>query len=133
MSVGSSVSPTPRQVAVPPTMPVPGQVTPHSAWTHLDTAVGRLLLTTDGASLTGVWFERHRDGGDHRPSALQRAGVREDDHPVLAAARSQLEEYFARERRGVDPPLASAGAGVPPRGWGGLRRTPPRAPPPPRP
>jgi methylated-DNA-[protein]-cysteine S-methyltransferase len=120
MSVGSSVSPTPRQVAVPPTMPVPGQVTPHSAWTHLDTAVGRLLLTTDGASLTGVWFERHRDGGDHRPSALQRAGVREDDHPVLAAARSQLEEYFARERREFDLPLASAGTVFQRRVWTAL-------------
>jgi methylated-DNA-[protein]-cysteine S-methyltransferase len=118
MSAGSSVSPTPMQVGVPPTMP--GRDTVHAAWTHLDTAVGRLLLTTDGAALTGVWFERHRDGDDDRPSALQRAGVREDDHPVLAAARTQLEEYFDRERREFDLPLASAGTVFQRRVWTAL-------------
>ena len=33
-----------------------------TAWTLCHTPVGELLLTTDGAALTGVFFERHRGG-----------------------------------------------------------------------
>jgi methylated-DNA-[protein]-cysteine S-methyltransferase len=116
MSASSSVSPTPSQA----TAPRSGQATAQTAWTHLDTAVGRLLLTADGAALTGVWFERHRDGGDDRPSAFQRAGTRDDDHPVLATARAQLEEYFARERREFDLPLAPVGTVFQRRVWTAL-------------
>ena len=35
---------------------------------------GPLLLTTDGAALTAVYFERHRDGADGRPAAARRTG-----------------------------------------------------------
>jgi methylated-DNA-[protein]-cysteine S-methyltransferase len=124
MSAGSSVSPTPLQVGAPPTMPAAGHGTVHAAWTHLDTAVGRLLLTTDGAALTGIWFERHRDGDDQRPSVLQRAGRREDDHSVLTVARTQLMEYFDRERREFDLPLASAGTAFQRRVWAALLEIP---------
>src|SRR4029079_9712659 len=99
MSAGSPVCPTALPTTSPANAPVTalangaatdpsaGQPAVRTAWTYLDTAVGRLLLTTDGAALTGVWFERHRDGGDDRPSALQRAGAQDADHTVLAAAR----------------------------------------------
>ena len=124
MSVGSSVSPTNLPTTEPPAGPATslatGEPAVRAVWAHLDTAVGRLLLTTDGAALTGVWFERHRDGGDDRPSALQRAGAQDADHPVLAAARTQLEEYFARERRVFDLPLASAGTAFQRRVWTAL-------------
>ena len=112
MSPGSSLpsitSPTTRPVTLDP------------AWTHLDTPVGQLLLTTDGEALTGVWFERHRDGGDARPSAAARAAARDDDHPLLAVARTQLGEYFARERRVFDLPLALAGTVFQRRVWDAL-------------
>ncbi len=112
MSPGSSLpsitSPTTPHVTLPP------------AWTHLDTPVGRLLLTTDGAALTGIWFERHRDGDDARPSAASRTAARDDDHPVLVAARTQLGEYFARERRVFDLPLAPAGTAFQTRVWNAL-------------
>jgi methylated-DNA-[protein]-cysteine S-methyltransferase len=111
MSAGSSVSPT--------RLPRPAHPA-RAAWTQLETPVGPLLLTTDGGALTGVWFERHRDGGDDRPSAAQRAGTREDDQPVLAAARAQFEEYFARERRVFDLPLAPAGTAFQTRVWNAL-------------
>src|SRR5690349_21410700 len=103
MSAGSTVSPTTLPTSssanAPGTAlakgaatgPSAGEPAVRAAWTHLDTTVGRLLLTTDGAALTGVWFERHRDGGDDRPAALQRAGAQDADHAVLAAARTQLE------------------------------------------
>ncbi len=82
---------------------------PLAAWTLLGTPVGELLLATDGEALTAVYFERHRDGGDQRPGAV-RGAARADDHPVLAAARTQLGEYFARERRVFDLPVAPAGS-----------------------
>ena len=93
---------------------------PLAAWTLLDTPVGELLLTTDGAALTAVYFERHRDGGDGRPTAAVRAAARADDHPVLAAARTQLGEYFARERRVFDLPVAPAGTAFQRRVWAAL-------------
>jgi methylated-DNA-[protein]-cysteine S-methyltransferase len=116
MSAGSSVSPTSLHAAVHAAV----QPAVHAAWSHLETPVGRLLLTTDGAALSGVWFERHRDGDDDRPSTAQRAGTRDDDHPVLAAARTQLGEYFARERRAFDLSLAPAGTAFQRRVWTAL-------------
>lgn len=90
------------------------------AWTMLRTPVGELLVTTDGSAVTGVWFERHRDGIDARPSTARGAGPRADDHPVLAPARAQLEEYFAGERRTFDLPLAPAGTRFQQRVWAAL-------------
>jgi methylated-DNA-[protein]-cysteine S-methyltransferase len=91
-----------------------------AAWTLLGTPVGELLLTTDGAALTAVYFERHRGGGDERPTAALRAGARDDDQPVLAAARSQLGEYFTRERRAFDLPVAPTGTVFQRRVWTAL-------------
>ena len=116
MSPGPSSSTVVVQAAVHPG----GQ----AAWTHLDTPVGQLLLTTDGTALTGIWFERHRDGDDARPSAALRAATRDDEHPVLAAARGQLGEYFARERRVFDLPLAPAGTAFQRRVWDALLEIP---------
>jgi methylated-DNA-[protein]-cysteine S-methyltransferase len=90
----------------------------------MPTPVGELLLTTDGQALTGVWFERHRDGGDARPAALVGSGRRDDGHPVLAAARGQLGEYFSRERRGFDLPLAASGSAFQHRVWAALLEIP---------
>jgi methylated-DNA-[protein]-cysteine S-methyltransferase len=121
MSPGSPSAATRVDAAPLEATPVPGQ---HAAWTHLDTPVGQLLLTTDGAALTGVWFERHRDGDDGRPSAALRAAARDDGHPVLVAARTQLGEYFARERRAFDLPLAPAGTAFQHRVWDALLEIP---------
>jgi methylated-DNA-[protein]-cysteine S-methyltransferase len=99
-----------------------------AAWSTLATPVGDLLLTAQGNGLTGVWFERHRDGGDTRPAALAAAAGEgagpDDDHPVLAAARTQLAEYFARERREFDLPLAPTGTAFQRRVWDALRAVP---------
>jgi methylated-DNA-[protein]-cysteine S-methyltransferase len=91
-----------------------------AAWSLLGTPVGELLLTTDGVALTALYFERHKGGDDGRPSAALRAAARHDDHPVLAAARTQLEEYFARERRVFDLPVAPVGTAFQRRVWTAL-------------
>lgn len=89
-------------------------------WSLLDSPVGQLLLTTDGAALTGVFFDRHRPGDPHRAVAAQREDARDDDHAVLAAAGGQLREYFARERRVFDLPLAPFGTPFQRRVWSAL-------------
>jgi methylated-DNA-[protein]-cysteine S-methyltransferase len=91
-----------------------------AAWTLLPTSVGELLLTTDGTALTAVFFERHRGGHDERPTALARGGSRDDGQPVLAAATTQLKEYFDRRRRVFDLPLAPAGTVFQQRVWQAL-------------
>jgi methylated-DNA-[protein]-cysteine S-methyltransferase len=91
-----------------------------AAWTLLGTPVGELLLATDGVALTAVYFERHRGGVDERPTAALAAGARNDDQPVLVAARTQLGEYFARERRAFDLPVAPAGTVFQRRVWAAL-------------
>jgi methylated-DNA-[protein]-cysteine S-methyltransferase len=91
-----------------------------TAWSVLDTPVGELLVTTDGAALTAVYFERHRGGSDERPGTARRPGARDDDQPVLAAARTQLGEYFDRRRRTFELPLAPAGTSFQKRVWTAL-------------
>ena len=90
-----------------------------AAWSLLGTPVGELMLATDGAALTAVYFDRHRGGTDGRPAAAKQA-ARDDGHPVLVVAREQLEEYFARERRTFDLPLAPVGTVFQHRVWTAL-------------
>ena len=97
-----------------------------AAWTLLPSPVGELLLTTDGAALTAVFFERHRGGHDERPDVLARGGTRDDAHPVLAAATTQLAEYFDRRGRVFDLPLAPAGTVFQQRVWQALLDIPVR-------
>jgi methylated-DNA-[protein]-cysteine S-methyltransferase len=93
------------------------------AWSLLAAPVGELLLSTDGSALTGVYFEGHRAGADPRPAA-GRAAARDDDHPVLVRAAGQLREYFARERRTFDVPVAPAGTPFQQRVWAALQEIP---------
>ncbi|MBV9772914.1 MAG: methylated-DNA--[protein]-cysteine S-methyltransferase, partial [Gemmatimonadetes bacterium] len=86
-------------------------------YTRLDSPLGALLLTSDGEALTGVFMEEHRHGprmGD---------GWRRDDAP-FAAAREQLDGYFAGERTEFDLPLAPAGTPFQRRVWEELRGIP---------
>jgi methylated-DNA-[protein]-cysteine S-methyltransferase len=93
------------------------------AWTLTDSPVGRLLLTTDGSSLTRIFFESHR-GGPAGWSGLDDPLHRDDDHRVLTCAASQLAEYFARQRREFDLPLAATGTPFQLRVWAALREIP---------
>jgi len=65
--------------------------------------IGNLLLAAGKVGLAGVWFERQK----HRPD---RTGwKRAPDNPVLALAKRQLAEYFARRRREFELPLDPQG------------------------
>jgi methylated-DNA-[protein]-cysteine S-methyltransferase len=90
---------------------------PHSTvmcWTQMDSPIGRLRLRTDGDALTGIDFTPWVD----------ELGSRDDQHPVLAAARAQLEEYFTGRRRAFDLPLAPVGTDFSQRVWHALAKIP---------
>src|SRR3954470_14613207 len=95
-----------------------------AAWTLLPTPVGELLLTADGDALTAVFFERHRGGHDERPLPPAGSGPRDDAHPVLAAATTQLGEYFERRRQVFDLPIAPTGTAFQQRVWQALLEIP---------
>ena len=66
----------------------------------MDTPIGPLVLGSDGDRLIGVWLPN--DARAPRPSGPGAPAVLKD-------AATQLEEYFARDRRDFDVPLGLAG------------------------
>jgi methylated-DNA-[protein]-cysteine S-methyltransferase len=82
-----------------------------NAFTHFESPIGRLLLTTDGTALTGCYMEPFR-------KAQSTDGWAEDATvDPLAAAVRQLDEYFAGTRRDFDLPLAFRGTPFQTRVW----------------
>ncbi|QYJ05768.1 methylated-DNA--[protein]-cysteine S-methyltransferase [Nocardioides panacisoli] len=72
--------------------------------TVIDSPIGPLRIVERHGAITAIEFSPFRDG-DGRPR-----GARDDAHPVLAEAAKQLTEYFDRERRTFDLPLAPDGS-----------------------
>ena len=91
------------------------------------TPVGELLLIAAGDALIGIRFDL--DGAGHRPAAdWRRAGdggsAGDGAERVLAAARAQLEAYFAGALTAFDLPLAARGTPFQERVWRALRDIP---------
>ena len=70
-----------------------------NAFTYMDSPIGRLLLTSDGAALTGLYME------PHRKAQSMDGWVEDATVKPLSAAVQQLAEYFAGARREFDLPL----------------------------
>ena len=87
-----------------------------SAQCYLDSPVGRLLLSADGSSLTGVHFPSSRE-----PLATD---VVDRSDPLLRMACEQLLEYFAGRRQTFQLPLAAHGSNFQQRVWAELSRIP---------
>jgi methylated-DNA-[protein]-cysteine S-methyltransferase len=85
--------------------------------TTVESPIGELTLASDGEALTGLYMTDQR----HRPELPHAEG---DDDAVLAAAREQLAEYFAGERREFDLPLKPAGTPFQRAVWEALREIP---------
>lgn len=87
-------------------------------WTLVPSPVDDLLAVSDGEALTALWFAPH--------DRLLARGEwqRDDDLPLFASVRTELEEYFAAERRAFDLPLAPRGSDFQQRVWGALREIP---------
>ncbi len=91
---------------------------------RLGTPIGELVLTASDVALTGVFFPTSRRG----PAPTHQANwVEATDGPaaaVLARARAQLEEYFARKRTTFELPLEALGSAFEHRVWNALRQIP---------
>lgn len=71
-------------------------------FTTIESPIGRLLLTGDQQSLTGLYMDEARD------YAAQRA-MRAEDSGQFSAAIEQLDDYFAGNANRFDLALAPAG------------------------
>ena len=72
--------------------------------THYASPLGGLLLASDGAGLTGAWFEGQKYFGRGLEEARE-----QDDLPVFCETRRWLELYFAGRIPGFLPALHPAG------------------------
>lgn len=100
---------------------VPATVT--SSWSVLPSPVGDLLLISRSGVLTGLFFSPHKASTRHWDETMAH-GVEADHEPVLAATRSQLEEYFAGTRTSFDVPLDGGGSSFQRGVWSALCEIP---------
>jgi methylated-DNA-[protein]-cysteine S-methyltransferase len=90
-----------------------------STYTYLESPIGRLLLCSDGAHLTGLYMDVPGHLPQGRETWVEDAGV-----GPLPQARRQLEEYFAGDRREFDLPLRLHGTEFQRRVWDVLTEIP---------
>jgi len=90
---------------------------------HVESPIGRLMLTSDGTALTGLYMNLYRNKPSKLPGLdddwIQNATI----DPLPAAAR-QLKEYFAGKRREFDLPLRMEGTEFQQRVWRELTKIP---------
>lgn len=89
-----------------------------NTYCYVDSPIGRLLLTSDGTALTGLFMEPSRKA-QSTEGWTQDATIK-----PLAAAVRQLEEYFAGARREFDLPLRLEGSPFQKRVWRELTEIP---------
>jgi len=65
----------------------------------IQTVVGRLTIKCNGDAVTNIYFE------DEAPASITQS----PECPVLQNAATQLQEYFAGQRRVFDVPIAPIG------------------------
>jgi methylated-DNA-[protein]-cysteine S-methyltransferase len=69
------------------------------AQTRWESPLGTMIVAATARGLAGLWFEGQRHLPEHG------AWRRDDDHPVLQLAVTQLGEYFSGTRTTFDLPL----------------------------
>lgn len=74
-------------------------------WTVMPSPIGELRIIANDDAVLAIEFSPFHGLADGMP-----IGDRVDDAPLLRRAVTQLEEYFARERREFDLPLAPRGS-----------------------
>ncbi|EMD1210618.1 methylated-DNA--[protein]-cysteine S-methyltransferase [Vibrio alginolyticus] len=86
-------------------------------YTEIPSPLGTVTIQSNAEGLLGIWFETCTT----KPSEL---GVRDEQHPVLRQAVTQLDEYFAGLRNEFDLPLAATGTDFQNQVWQALTTIP---------
>lgn len=86
--------------------------------TTMPSPIGTLRLRATDKGLTHVFHE------SQQPDLANENWQESPDHPHLANARFQLEEYFAGKRKTFDVPLAPEGTAFQQEVWMALRNIP---------
>lgn len=89
-------------------------------FTHLETPLCTLLLTSDGAALTGLFMLPNHRHAPEQSTEWQEAPTL----PVFVAAKAQLTEYFAGTRTVFDLPLNPLGTAFQKSVWAELVKIP---------
>ncbi len=84
-----------------------------------ESALGAIVLASDGDALTGAWF----DGQRHQP-AQDGTWRRQRELPVLRRAAAEFAEYFAGVRTQFTLPLAPVGTPFQCRIWDAIATVP---------
>src|SRR5258708_28902104 len=84
---------------------------PMNAFSYFESPIGRLLLTSDGTALTGLYME------PSRKAQCTDGWIEDVTVAPLSAAMRQLTEYFEGTRREVDLPLRLHGTALQTRVW----------------
>jgi len=92
-------------------------------YAQIDSPVGALLLTSDGAVLTGMYF-LNAPVEESRRSLVAPDWVLDPAVAPFAETTAQLAAYFAGERQDFDLPLRAEGTGFQQRVWEELCRIP---------
>ncbi|AVF73040.1 methylated-DNA--[protein]-cysteine S-methyltransferase [Vibrio alginolyticus] len=86
-------------------------------YTEMPSPLGTVTIQSNAEGLLGIWFETCTT----KPSEL---GGRDEQHPVLRQAVTQLDEYFAGLRNEFDLPLAATGTDFQNQVWQALTTIP---------
>jgi methylated-DNA-[protein]-cysteine S-methyltransferase len=90
-----------------------------NSYCYVESPIGRLMLTSDGVSLTGLYM----DVPEHNPVPGDGFKLDAGAGPLPEAVR-QLGEYFAGKRRDFELPLALNGTEFQRRVWRALTEIP---------
>jgi methylated-DNA-[protein]-cysteine S-methyltransferase len=94
-----------------------------NAFCYVDSPIGRLMLTTDGSALTGLYMNLYRNKPSKLPE-LDGDWVENGSIDPLPAVARQLKEYFAGKRREFNLPLRMQGTEFQQRVWRELTKIP---------
>ena len=90
-----------------------------TSYSTVESPLGAILLTSNGAALTGLYFQGQRYAA--QPSS---EWVERDDLPVFEAARAWLESYWAGREPGIELALAPQGTAYQRAVWEQIARIP---------
>lgn len=89
----------------------------------LRTPLGKMLVASDGDSITGVYFQTQLEPR-HRFQAGPQMALPSKVNAVMQKAEAQINEYFEGKRTSFDLPLSFEGTDFQKKVWGELLKIP---------